>query len=43
MIEDNYKKELVYLKGILLPDAPNNRELMQNDKEDLARMLLIRP
>jgi hypothetical protein len=29
---------------LLLPDVPPNiRELMQSDKEDLARMLSIRP
>jgi len=44
MTEENHRKEPVYLKGIiLLPDVPYIRGLMQNDKEDLARMLSIRP
>jgi len=43
MTEEDHRKEPVYLKGILLPDVPNNRELMQNDKEDLAAAMGIHP
>jgi hypothetical protein len=39
MTEKDHRKELVYL----LPEVPNNREVLMNDKEDLALMLSIIP